>query len=226
VAFAAIAGAAVAQESAPVTVRFMNHLQAGLNEIDVFTVDESDGTQVRRPTQATKSVDVNREIYASAHSVAHNPFDADAVGPFPRGRSLGMTLRQWLDAKGSATVSCIGGVGKVSAQFSKLVPNAVYTMWYAFVPNPPTKPFTGALDLPLGARDGSQTRFNSDAAGNARFSASFKPCLQASSEQLLAMLAIAWHSDRATYGSSAGSFGHNSHVQIFAPLPMAKAATN
>jgi hypothetical protein len=110
--------------------------------------------------------------------------------------------------------------------FTKLVPNAVYTMWYAFVPAPPTKPFTGALDLPLGARDGSQTKFASDAAGNAHFEASFSPCLQPSNDQLMAMLAIAWHSDGKTHGSSGGPFGKTSHGQIFAPLPPTTAVTN
>jgi hypothetical protein len=227
VAVALTAGNAAAQATEAVTVRFINHMTAGLNEIDVFTVHPSEpSSYVFRPTQARKGEERKHALYASARPVPHNPFDDEAVGPFPKGRALGITLEQWLSAEGAASVSCSGNTGRVSAQFTKLVPNAVYTMWYAFVPTPPTKPFTGALDLPLGARDGSQTEFASDAAGNAHFEASFSPCLQPSNDQLMAMLAIAWHSDGKTHGSSGGPFGKTSHVQIFAPLPPTRAVTN
>jgi hypothetical protein len=228
VAAAALAAFATAvQAGETVNVRFINHLQAGLNEIDVFTVRPGEpSSQVYRPTPAEKEEQLKRVLYASSGAVAHNPFDAAAVGPFAKGRPLRLTLEQWLSAKGEASVTCKGGKGEVRARFAGLVPDGVYTMWYAFVPQPPTKPFTGALDLPLGARDGSQTRFVAEASGEAHFAATFAPCLQPSNEQLLAMLAIAWHSDGKTYGSSAGPFGHTSHVQIFVPLPRRGAVTD
>ena len=200
-------------------VTFITHLKAGLTELDVFVDSKSNPAEVSRVTPNTMALFYGSPVYASATAVAHNPFAKNAIGPFAKGRPLGITLSKFLAAKGSAEITCGPNGGSVNASFEKLVPNAIYTMWYAFVPSPPTKPFTGALDLPLGARDGSQTIFNSDANGNALFQASFKPCLQMTNDQLMAVLAIAWHSDGKTYGSSPGEFGSRSHVQLFAPLP-------
>ncbi len=206
----------------PTRINFITHLAAGLNEIDVFVDTGSNPSDVYRVTPATKARFLDSPVFASAEPLAHNPFDAEAVGPHAKGRPLGLTLVEFLAARGTATITCQNGQGSIDARFTKLVPNAVYSMWYAFVPQPPTKPFTGALDLPFGARDGSQSVFTTDAKGNARFNAAYKPCLQASSDQLMAVLAIAWHSDGKTYGSSPGSFGNRTHVQLFAPLPRRK----
>ncbi len=200
-------------------LKFVDHLEMGLNELDVFVARRGSEKHVYRVGPDGAKAHLASPLYAAASAVAHNPFDPDAVGPHPKGRSLGLTLGQWLAAEGAAEVRCDDGRGTVAARFSNLVPNAVYTMWYAFVPTPPTQPFTGALDLPLGARDGSQSQFVSDSAGNAEYQASFVPCLAPSNEQLMSMLAIAWHSDGKTYGSSPGAFGSRSHVQLFAPLP-------
>jgi hypothetical protein len=213
----ALAAHALAQE--PTRLQFVDHLEAGLNELDVF-VDRPGEPHVAyrvRPQDAPQLM--SRPLYAGAAPVPHNPFDDDAVGPHPKGRALGLTLADWVAAEGTAELQCEDGRATVRARFSKLVPNAVYTMWHAFVPSPPTQPFTGALDLPLGARDGSQTRLVSDRAGNASYEASFTPCLPPSSQQLMSLLALAWHSDGKTYGSSAGEFGKRSHVQLFAPIP-------
>ena len=61
-----------------------------------------------------------------------------------------------------------------------------------------------------GWRSASSARsaFTTDDHGNARFAANFSPSLEGRNEQLLAMRAIAWHSDGETHGSAPGSFGH------------------
>ena len=87
---------------------------------------------------------------------------------------------------------------------------------------PPPEPFTGTLDLPLGARDGSESEFVADAAGNAQFQHTFQPCLQMSDTWTTSMLAVAYHSDGKTYGGSPGAFGYNSHVPLFLMLPNRK----
>ena len=46
--------------------------------------------------------------------------------------------------------------------------------------------------------------------------------LQCPRGRLVAMLALAWHSDGKTYYSDAGPFGLTTHVQIFTMLPGAK----
>ncbi|AHD03673.1 hypothetical protein [Leisingera methylohalidivorans] len=211
--------AATAEQA--ITLDFIDHIEAGLNELDVFVAREGEPTHVYRPAPDEAAARLGDQIFAGAGPVAHNPFDAEAIGPHLKGRPLGMTLGDWLAADGSATVTCADGTGTVESVFTGLVPEGVYTMWYSFVPQPPTEPFTGALDLPLGARDGSQSGFTADAKGSATFEATFEPCLQPSDPQLLAMLAITWHGDGETYGSAPGSFGNLSHVQLFAPLPAA-----
>ena len=44
----------------------------------------------------------------------------------------------------------------------------MYTIWHAFIALPPPEPFTGTLDLPLGARDGSESQFRAPADGMAQ----------------------------------------------------------
>ena len=76
-----------------------------------------------------------------------------------------------------------------------------------------------AADLPVGAKDGSQSAFVADVRGTGWIDVAFKPCLKPSDDQLTAALAIAYHSDGNTHGPSPGEMGHTSHVQIFAVLP-------
>jgi len=204
----------------PVKLQFVNHLQAKLPEQDVFIERAAGSAEVFRVTAQDKNM--SAALYGTAEPVKHNPFDPNAVGPHKKGKALGITLGQWLAATGSGTYTCSKGAGTVTSSFKKLVPSAAYTMWYFFLPMPPTQPFTGTLDLPLGARDGSQNTFKSDAAGSAAYKAVFKPCLQMSGDQLASGLAIAWHSDGKTYASDAGPFGSASHVQLFLLLPGAK----
>ncbi len=207
------------QASAGMAIRlqFVNHLQAKLPEQDVYIEKSVGSGKVYRVTAA--DTDMNAPLYAAAATIRHNPFDPNGLGPYDKGRSLGMTLGQWLAAKGSGTYMCSGTEGTVTARFENLVPNAVYTMWYFFLPVPPPTPFTGTLDLPLGARNGSQNTFVARADGKAFYKVSFKPCLQLSGEQLAAGLAIAWHSDGKTYSTDPGPFGTVTHVQLFLLLP-------
>jgi hypothetical protein len=207
----------------PIALTFMDHLEAGLIEQDVFVEKPGNAGRVYRVLPAEKVEYLAAPIFATAAPVAHDPFSADAAGAYPKGRALHMTLGQWLGASGSASYTCEGGNGTVKATFAGLVPEATYTMWHFFMPTPPTEPFTGTLDLPVGARDGSQSVFHTNVHGAARFEASFTPCLQLSDEQLAGGLAIAWHSDGTTYGPLPGDFGTASHVQLFAMLPQEDA---
>jgi hypothetical protein len=102
-------------------------------------------------------------LYKAATEVKHDPFDPKALGPHPMGEPLGMTLAEWLAHRGTGKYSCEDGAGTLDLEFSGLVPNGVYTMWHAFIALPPTTPFSGTLDLPLGARDGSKSVFRADA---------------------------------------------------------------
>ena len=214
-----LGGSAVAEVKKAQTfeIAFITHLDAGLAEQDVYIERVKGSGKVYRVTGGDHNMQA--PLYAAAHTVPHNPFDSKAVGPYPKGRALGMTLGQWLKHRGKGIYTYSDGTGRLELKFTGLVPNGVYTMWHAFMPATPPEPFTGTLDLPLGASDGSESVFRADEDGMATFVHTFKPGLQFSDVWTNAILAINYHSDGKTWGGDPGKFGLNAHIPIFAMLP-------
>jgi len=206
----------------PIKLVFVDHLTAGLIEQDIFVEKEAGSHEVYRvlPTEKQKYLDA--PLYKSTEKIKHNPFDPSTAGPFEKGEAMGMTLREWLTAKGSATYSCEGGWSTFEASFENLVPDATYTLWHAFMAKTPTEPFAGTIDLPLGDPSGEHSVFKTDKNGNAKIKKKFERCLQLGEVQLMSLVAIAYHSDGKTYKGDPGPFGKASHVQIFAVLPDAE----
>ena len=116
--------------------------------------------------------------------------------------------------------TCESGSGTLELSFSGLVPEGVYTLWHAFMAIPPPVPFTGTLDLPLGARDGSESVFIADKNGNKEFKHTFTPCLQMSDIWTTSLVVLNYHSDGKTYGGHPGKFGYNAHVPLLVMLPL------
>lgn len=210
---------AVAKGDKPITfeVAFKTHLDMDLPEQDVFIERRKGSSEVFRVTKGDNNM--KAQLFKTSKEVKHNPYDPKAVGPHPKGEPLGMTLGEWLRHRGTGTYTYKDGMGHLDLEFSGLIPNGVYTMWHAFIALPPTEPFSGTLDLPLGARDGSESVFTADAEGKARFKHSFKPGLEMSDVWCSSMLAINYHSDGKTYGGLPGKFGYNAHIPLFAMLP-------
>lgn len=200
----------------PVEIGFVFHLDAGMPEQDVFVSSNDDPTKVHRVSKDNWAPE--DQLFSSKDGIHHDPFGG-GIGPFNKGQALGFTAMDWFAASGNAVYTCNQGRGDLEAEFSGLVPGGIYTMWHFFMPSPATEPFVGTLDLPYGERDGSTSSFMADDYGNAIYTQSNSPCLQMSGEQLMAGLAIAYHSDGKTHGVYAGEFGRNAHVQLFAPLP-------
>lgn len=206
--------AAVSGESVDIT--FVDHIKAEMIEQDVYVEKMSDGNLYRiGKDEAEKFNDF--QVFRTATPVEHAPMDATKNGPYPSGEELGFTFGEWLSASGTANVSCDGGKGSLSAEFQSLVPNGLYTMWNFFAAQQLTKFHT--YNLPVGAADGSDATFTADDKGQATFTASFEPCLQGTTPQLIAALAIAYHSDGMTHGYEPGPSGSHSHVQLFAAIP-------
>ncbi|MEM8849538.1 MAG: hypothetical protein AAGE03_05825 [Pseudomonadota bacterium] len=199
------------------TLTFLFHIDEALAEQDVFYERVPGSGEVFRPTGATRDMDAM--LYAPAEAVPHTPLQTENVGPWARGKSLGITLGDWFAAKGEGEYTCEDGTGRVDIRFTGLVPDGLYTMWHDFAIWPPTEPFIGFYDTPFGARDGSENAFTADAEGDARFVRTITPCLQLSGEQLISELAIAWHSDGRTHGHTPGEFSTDTHVQLYVPLP-------
>lgn len=210
-------GASVAAAPTSIDLAFMTHLDMNLPEQDVFIERQPGSGQVWRVTKGDNDMSV--PLYKAAVEIDHDPFNPEAIGPHPIGEPLGMSLGQWLRHQGTGTYTCDDGEGRLAASFSGLVPNGVYTMWHAFIALPPTTPFSGTLDLPLGARDGSTSSFVADADGKASFEQTFRPCLEMSDLWTTSMLAINYHSDGRTWGADPGAFGLNAHIPLFLMLP-------
>ena len=206
----------------PLKLSFVDHVKAGMIEQDVYVEKVAGSGQVHRinPDEFEKFKDA--QAYGTANVIHHAPFNPDANGPYEKGQDLGFTLAEWLAGSGTGTYTCRAGTGTLDVTFSKLVPNGVYTMWYAVAGKSHMGckdcPFA-TVDWPMGSSDGAQSVFNADASGNAHFNQSFKSCLELSDKRLMAMLAIAYHSDGNTYGPNPGPFGRGSHVQLFTGLP-------
>jgi hypothetical protein len=206
----------VVREDYSIVLAFSTHLQADLPAMDVFIEREQGAEHVYRPTNRDSQ---NKMLFRTSAAVARASFDLQRIGPYPKGDAFNMTLGDWAGHSGSGTYRCRDGEGTLNAEFSGLVPNGMYTMWHTFTAVRATRPFSGYLDLPLGARDGSTSIFVANGDGEATFSRTFAPCLQMSDAWLTAMLAVNFHSDGRTHAGLPGDFGQNVHTPLFVVLP-------
>ncbi len=208
----------VANAGEPIKLTFVDHIKAEMIEQDVYVDKMSDG-KVFRVTKENAGDFSEALVYRTAAPVEHAPMDASKVGPYEAGAQLDFTLGEWLSASGSATLTCEGENGMLRAEFENLVPNGLYTMWNFFAGQQLAKFHT--YDLPVGLPDGSESIFTADGKGYALYEASFTPCLQGTTPQLMAGLAIAYHSDGMTHGYEPGPMGNKSHVHLFTMIPPA-----
>ena len=158
-----------------------------------------------------------KTVYAAATPTQHDPFKVgnNPLGPFDKGKSLGFTLQQWLEASGIGIYSVDGENADMTLSFKKLVPNGVYTVWCSRITFPPNPKIS---DAPCGKEDGSENSFTADEKGNGDFNLKLK-ALEVSTKETASAIALAYHSDGQTHGASPGDFGLNSHVQLFFLLP-------
>ena len=195
---------------------FATFIGDGLVEQDVFVEKAKGSQEVYRLDASEAEAFNNAMLYATTEELPFQPFTAG--GPYPMGEELGITLGEWLEAKGAGSYECDGNKATITATFENLIPNGIYTVWNFIDSEPPTDPWQGLL-WSLGARDGSQNTFAADAQGNASYEVEVEPCLQLSGTQSLAGLAIAWHSDGKTYGLSPGPLTVVTHTQLAAIFP-------
>lgn len=216
-AFASSTQTASLEEAVSIDLAFVTHLDLGMAEQDVYVELEPGSGEVYRVTAGFHNL--NAPLYTAKDYIAHDPFNPENIGPYQKGNAMGMTVGEWLKHTGKGTYTYTEGEGTLELKFTGLVPNGVYTIWHAFLPATPPVPFTGTLDLPLGASDGSESVFTADANGNMEVVHSFKPGLEFSDVWTMAILALNYHSDGKTYGGHPGSFGDKSHIQSVAILP-------
>ncbi len=210
----------------PVDLFFTFFSHAGFPEQDVFLPCADQPDMVCRVQPKDVATRRDEQLFGSADMILHDPANLEAVGPYAPGRALGITLGDWLLAGGTARLSCDDlGRGRVRARFDNLVPNAVYTMWFAWIARPMLPCRFATSDNPIGAMDGSESAFRTDDKGNARFQATHVPCFELSGERVWTLLLIAYHSDDAVYGAWVGPMGQVSHVHMFQMLPSEEELT-
>jgi len=215
-------GGEKAVEEVPVAISFIKHVDAGMPEQDVFVAAIDDDSLVFRVEQA--DIDANpalleARLFASKETAEHDPFKLGEApfGPFEKGESLLLTLGDWLSATGEGTylVSSDGSEAEIDFTAQNLIPNGVYTVWCSRIKMPPDPVVT---DFPCGALDGSENVVTADENGNLTYTVTTEP-LQASTDEEVAVIALAYHSDGETYGEEPGPFGSVTHVQIFWMMP-------
>ncbi len=218
----ALAQEAITQGTARLT--FTTLTKAGFPEQDVFiggptaanpnTLNEQVvrvfGPDTKNPVNLVKT------IFRSEQPVTHDltRTGTTPLGPFARGKTLDTALQAWLNAKGSASYTILGGGSSLNAAFENLMPNALYSLWcdrYA----------TGASDFvasPCLRGDGSMITFTTDPGGTATLSVSF-PTVAPTGKSTKSVFALVYHSDGKTNGSTPGSYGVNAHTHLIAFLP-------
>ncbi len=173
-----------------------------------------------------------KEIYATTNATPHDPYKItpQPLGPFPKGADLGSTLGQWLAAAGRGTYTEENGNATLNLTFEKLVPNGIYSIWYATVTMPPN--YREEL-TPLGAPDGAKNSFKANSRGNASFDLKIKalpPSTNVTFGDYVAMyvtkkapitgkiswtlISVAYHSDGMTHGAVPGELGKTAHIQM------------
>ena len=163
-------------------------------------------------------------LFAASEAIEHDPFKlgANPLGPFPKGDKLEFTLGEWLAASGSGTYIVNGSNAIMDFRFANLVENGVYTVWCSRLTFPPN---VNIVDKPCGAENGSQNTFVADKDGEVAFNLALETLPQ-STEETVTLIALAYHSDDSTCGSSPCDFGLNSHVQIFSIVPAFNTVEN
>jgi len=183
-------------------------------------------------SEAEDPMNLEKEVYATINATPHDVYKITPhpLGPFPKGKDLGLTLGQWLAAIGTGTYSEANGNATMNLTFRSLVPNGTYTVWVHRVTMPPDYEY---VFVPIGSSDGSQNVFKADASGNGAFNLTFKalpPSTNVAYPDYVAMYAtktipvntkinwtlisVAYHSDGKTYGATPGELGKTAHMQM------------
>lgn len=207
-------GILAAQDLNSAELVFINHIVGGMPEPDVLI--ENDMGEVMRISVEAPISAIGQPVYASTTGADHDMFmlGENPLGPYEMGEPLGFTLGEWLSASGSGTYNVDGDVATVEGSLANLVPNGIYTVWCSRVFVPPN---FNVVNAPCGADDGSENVVTADDKGNLSFSIETF-VLDLTSDEGISLIALAYHSDGQTWGFDPGTFGLNSHVQVFAPI--------
>ena len=184
-------------------------------ESDAY-VETEDG-MVRRLLAEEVEAYLDAPIFTAETMVEHDPFalKAELLEPRAKGVELGMTMGEYLSATGGGTYTVVGDQAELDLSFEGLVPEGVYTLWCSTVSVPPN---FHIVNVPCGSPYGGENEVVADSAGNLHVNL-ITTALPDAREDLVPLVALAYHSDGNTYGEYPGSFGMNTHVQLMGMLP-------
>jgi len=187
----------------------------------------------RAESEQTKdAMDLAKEAYATTNATPRDTYKItqNPLGPFPKGEDLGFTLGQWIAANGKGTYVEENGNAALNLTLHNLVPNGTYSLWCCRVTMPPN--YSEVL-VPIGASDGSENAFIADAGGNGAFDLRFKALPAStnvtwkdyvakyvtkqapiSTDITWTLIALVYHSDGKTHGSTPGDWGKTAHSQL------------
>lgn len=135
-----------------------------------------------------------RTKVGAAASSSANPFPVYISEP-----SEALTLGEWASARGKLKYRCrADGTAVVSARFSNLIKNGVYTVWGVWRTTLPNGA-TVSLPSPFGGLPNAVVP-NDRGRASFRRELPFCPELATEDDSLLLWVALAYHSDSAIYG--------------------------
>lgn len=159
---------------------------------------------------------INLPLYTAKNAVPFDmiepPYD---VGPYEQGEPLGFSMAEWMTASGRGTYLMSDSDILLDVEFENLVPNAVYTTWCIRMNLPLDTPTI----KPCGSSDGTQNWFISSEVGTGEIEVVLNQPFEPSTKDIRSMIAIVYHSDGNTYGSSPGEMGKNAHMQLVYEFP-------
>ena len=146
----------------------------------------------------------------------------------PDGHQL--TRAEWDAAEGTATITCEEGGTRYDLEFSGLVPDGVYTIWYFPTKEPIGRSPSGRLeDLiasantmgggPLGLDNGDENAFTSDSEGSGGLNVLVTDPVPECDLAGGTFLVVAYHMDNRTWGSEIGPLNANAWQGVFIYSP-------
>jgi hypothetical protein len=148
--------------------------------------------------------------------VVYNLFCPAAPNPLIAPDNHQITLGEWIQANGNVSLQCTRKGTVITAAFTGLIPNAVYSVWIVvWGPGPANPDGSNLIGVgPVGAIDGSQNHFVSSSTGTGGVSAltpaetlseipyPIGACLLSNSDPNIGEvdIAVGYHLDGQTHG--------------------------
>jgi hypothetical protein len=189
--------------------------------VALFTVGQAGGKP--RPSDESSTAlrpydpPVDQSGNSLLDSVVYNLFCPAAPNPLIAPDTHQIKLGEWIQANGNVSLQCTKKGTVITAEFTGLIPNAVYSCWIVVWGPGPAKPDGSNLIGvgPVGAIDGSQNHFVSSSTGTGVVSAltpaetlpeipyPIGSCLLSKTDPNIGEIdiAVGYHLDGQTHGS-------------------------